>query len=82
MQKGTTMNASEVRLGQYADPEHTAYENVALFLADVERATLPEIVGATGCAWAGCHAAVHQLIDEGRVKIETVKPWEYVWKVK
>ncbi len=76
------MNTSEVTLGQYADGENTTYENVLEFLKDVERATLPEIVGATGGAWAVCHGAVNLLIKDGRVRVdETAKPWEYVWKV-
>lgn len=76
------MNTADVKLGQYADEDHTTYENVTQFLKDVERATLPEIVGATGGAWAVCHGAVHHLIEEGSVVIDgSVKPWEYVWKV-
>lgn len=76
------MNAAEIKLGEYADSENTTYENVMQFLRDVERATLPQIVGATGGAWAVCHGAVHLLIEDGRVIAdETAKPWEYVWKV-
>jgi hypothetical protein len=76
------MNTSEVRLGQYNDPDHTAYENVVMFLQEVERASLPDIVGATSGAWAQCHGAVHQLINEGKVAIdESMSPWDYVWKV-
>jgi hypothetical protein len=75
------MNTAEVTLGSCADPEQTAYENVKLFLIDVQRATLPDIVGATSGAWAGCHGAVHKLIHEGLVVIdEAMSPWEYVWK--
>jgi len=78
-----TMNASEVKLGEYADAENTTYENVMQFLKDVERATLPEIVGATGGAWATCHGAVHLMIEDGRVVIDgAAKPWEYVWRGK
>lgn len=76
------MNTSEVTLGSYADPEHTTYENVVQFLQEVERASLPDIVGATSGAWAVCHGAVQVLIKEGRVIVdENMQPWEYVWKV-
>jgi hypothetical protein len=76
------MNTADVTLGSYADPESTTYENVARFLQEVERASLPDIVGATSGAWAVCHAAVHQLVEEGLATIdENMKPWDYVWKV-
>ena len=75
------MNSADVKLGQYADAENTTCENVMEFLKDVERATLPEIVGATGGAWAVCHGAVNLLIKDGRVQVDsTAKPWDYVWK--
>jgi hypothetical protein len=79
--KGSQMNTTEVTLGSYADPDHTTYENVSHFLQEVERASLPDIVGATSGAWAVCHGAVQQLIKEGRVSIdEAMHPWDYVWK--
>ena len=75
------MNTSEVTLGSYADPECTTYENVARFLQEVERASLPDIVGATSGAWAVCHGAVHRLVDEGKARIdESMQPWDYVWR--
>lgn len=75
------MNSADVKLGQYANAENTTCENVMEFLKDVERATLPEIVGATGGAWAVCHGAVNLLIKDGHVRADTnAKPWEYVWK--
>lgn len=74
---------AEVTLGSYADPESTNYEIVKQFLRDVERASLPDIVGATSAAWAVCHATVHRLIEEGHVTTDQeVSPWEYVWKGK
>jgi hypothetical protein len=79
--KGMYMNTTEVTLGSYADPEQTTAENVARFLQEVGRASLPDIVGATSGAWAQCHGAVHALIDEGKVTIdEAMQPWDYVWK--
>ena len=76
------MNTSEVKLGSYADAEQSTYDNVVQFLQEVERASLPDIVGATSGAWAVCHGAVRRLIQEGRVSVdENMHPWEYVWKV-
>lgn len=75
------MNTDDVKLGSYADAESTTYENVKQFLQDVSRATLPDIVGATSGAWAVCHKAVHQLMDDGLITVDQdVHPWEYVWK--
>lgn len=74
-------NLDEITLGSYADPESTSYENVRLFLKDVGRASLPNIVGATSGAWAVCHGAVRRLIAEGHVTVDTdAHPWEYVWR--
>lgn len=81
-QKGKSMNVEKVTLGSYADHEQTTLENVTRFLQDVERASLPDIVGATSGAWAVCHGSVQQLIAVGRVVVdENMHPWEYVWKV-
>jgi hypothetical protein len=75
------MNVADVKLGEYADPEQSCYEKVTAFLQEVERASLPDIVGATSGAWAGCYGAVHRLIEEKRVVIDTaMSPWEYVWR--
>ena len=76
------MNTSGVTLGSFADGDNTTYENVVAFLQAVERASLPDIVGATSGAWAVCHGVVHKLMEEGRVVVdEDMQPWEYVWKV-